>query len=159
MDGKQTKEEINVLNEEKKMLELKLISTQERHQREISELKTTLSSLQNDYKVDSQRFEKTETVSKNEILELKKTMISVERKYESQTRELEKLRTNLTAISSEKEKAEKMLSEKNSEVNMWKKQASNDKAEIKFLRGSLNILDKEGLAKKNQESPDSVSTA
>ena len=98
----------------------------------------------------------TETANKNEILKLRKSFTSIEREHESQKRELEQLRANLVVINQEKEKIEKVLTEKNSEVNKWKKEALNDKAEIKFLRGSLNILEKEGLANKPTETHDGV---
>ena len=154
MGGKQTKETINVLNEEKKILELKLTSNQERHQKEVTELKTTLGSLQGRYTTQMKRFETTEAANQNEILKLRKSLTSIEREHESQRRELEKLRANFVVINQEKEKIEKVLSEKNSEVNKSKKEALNDKAEIKFLRGSLNILEKEGLASKPTETHD-----
>ena len=142
------------MNEEKKMLELKIISNEERHQREVTELKSTLESLQNRYTTESKRFETTETANQNEILELKKYLSSIETERESQGREVEKLRANLAVIGQEKEKIEKILGEKNSEVIKWKKEAMNDKAEITFLRGSLNILEKEDLTSKNPDAHD-----
>ena len=144
-DLKQTKETVNVLNEEKRMLEIKLTSYQERHHKEVTELRTTLESLQNRYTTELKRFEATEAANQNEILTLKKSLSSIEREHENRGRELEKVQANLVAIKQEKEKIERVLSEKSSEVNRWKKEALNDKAEIKFLRGSLNILEKEGL--------------
>ena len=144
-EGKQTKQTINVLNEEKKMLELKVISNQERHQKEVTELKSTLGSLQNRYTTELKRFDAVEIAKQNEILKLRKSLSSMETEHENQGREVEKLRANLVVIGKEKERIEKVLSEKNSEVIKWKKEAMNDKAEISFLRGSLNILEKEGL--------------
>lgn len=135
---------------------MRLTSNQERHQKEVTELKRTLGSLQNRYTTELKRFEITETANKNEILKLRKSFTSIEREHESQKRELEQLRANLVVINQEKEKIEKVLTEKNSEVNKWKKEALNDKAEIKFLRGSLNILEKEGLANKPTETHDHV---
>jgi chromosome segregation ATPase len=153
-DGKQTKETVNVLNEEKRILELKLTSYQERHHKEVTELRTTLESLQDRYTTELKRFESTEVANQNEILELKKSLTSIERQHENRGRELEQIQGNLVVIKQEKEKIEKVLSEKNSEVNKWRKEALNDKAEIKFLRGSLNILEKEGLVSQPAEAND-----
>ena len=100
------------------------------------------------------RFETSEAANKEEIIELRKSLSSIERERENQRRELEKIQANFVVVKGEKEKIENVLGEKNIEVNKWKKEALNDKAEIQFLRGSLNILEKEGLASKcsvNQE--------
>mgnify|MGYP002803520632 CR=1 FL=1 len=151
-DEKQTKETVNVLNEEKRILEIKLTSNHERHHKEVTELRTTLESLQNRYTTELKRFEATQAANQNEILTLRKSLTSIERENENRGRELEKIQANLVAIKQEKEKIERVLSEKSSEANRCKKEALNDKAEIKFLRGSLNILEKEGLVSQATES-------
>ena len=55
-------------------------------------------------------------------------------------------------INNEKERIEMVLNEKTSEAKKWKREAFDSKAEITFLRGALNILEKEGLTKKIPET-------
>lgn len=143
--NKQTENSVNILNEEKKILQLKLSSNEDRHLREVSELKTKLESLQSRYNTIVKRLEMTETANQKEILALKKSLSAIERENENQKRELETLYGNLEAINKEKENIKNIFVEKNTELSKWKKEALNGKAEIKFLRGSLNILEKEGL--------------
>ena len=151
-EGKQLKERFGMISEQNKILEMKLAAHAERYSKENQDLGNSLKLLQGRYDAEQERFKNTESSNQGEILELKKSLSTIERECENKTRELEKLKDNLAMINNEKERIEMVLNEKTSEAKKWKREAFDSKAEITFLRGALNILEKEGLTKKIPET-------